>query len=313
MNKLISISFSLLLPLLFTGCIKDNYSKCPSDSESNVILHFQCSESDALITQFTDYISSVDLMIYNQQGELCKQKTVDSKALNEFQGVSLSLSPGAYKVVSWANVDEGIQIEDENSTNNPYITYSSIDSDKRVLSIDSVYYAQEVNARNFSIPNALELVVPRAGPLEQNLFFRPAHRQLSIYIKGYTENSQSVLPNIGIEGLPAALHLFDMNPIIKLGEVEALQKTKEVLISNESYAATQVTSFWFEIDHTIKINIYSPLTGELIYTIPLHEALEIAKARGASYNRKLEIFIGFIQGEIEINVPDWNSGDVNWS
>ena len=300
--------FALLLTL--TGCFSEDYSICPPIEEANVTLHFSLLGKEKR-EGFTDNISAVDVLIYDERGAFQDSINVSQQELREFQGTHLTLPAGEYRLVCWGNSGEHVEMKGVRTEQTPTITHSKVD-ENRVGNANRVFYAgniKEITTRASDIPDALRLVVPEEGNREAEAHFRHAHRRLTVCVQGFTHDLQPAHPEVALHGLPLGLNLLTMEQLPDATEVSNHQMTKEQVILGEKYSCSTFDVFWFDTDNSIEINIYDPISGELVFTVPLNDAI-----KGTLDDDLIEIslVIRFKGGEVEIEIPNWGSSDVGW-
>lgn len=299
-----------VLVLSLTGCFSEDYSICPPDEYANVTLHFSLKNREG-IESFADNISTVDVLIYNGEGTFQDSVHVTLEELQKFQGTHLTLPAGEYRLVCWGNSGDEVEMKGVRREPTPTITYAKIE-DNRVGNTDRVYYAGNINetpTKAIDIPERLKLVVPKEGEVDAEALFRPAHRILTVCVQGYTEDYRPANPAVELKGLPWGLNLLSMDRLTDEPAVDSYQMTTEREIDGERYSCSSFKVFWFEIDNSIEIEICNPATEEVVYTISLNDAVE-----GSIDNEVIEINIvfRFINGEVEIEIPNWGSNDVGW-
>lgn len=106
----------LLLILSLTGCINEDNSHC----RQNVVFRYQYIFNKDNKDLFAEQVKSVDLFIYNSQGDLVK------RVPHHQAGNSITVSDlpnGRYRAVSWANfTDEYYAIEDASTMEGNLLT-----------------------------------------------------------------------------------------------------------------------------------------------------------------------------------------------
>lgn len=96
----------LLVPVLVTGCIKDDFDDC-----DNVTIYFQYladGDEDVLYR----YMDKVDLYVFDESGHILGSGTYNQDQLSNFAAVpSFKLTPGKrYKVVAVGNAYDATQV-----------------------------------------------------------------------------------------------------------------------------------------------------------------------------------------------------------
>lgn len=106
-KKLILLS---LVPVLTTGCIKDDMDDC-----ENVAISFRYEangEQDVL----RQYVDKIDLYVFDTNNRLIDQRAYNQDDLNPSEGApSFRLPQGTYRVVALGNAYDKTQVKDINS------------------------------------------------------------------------------------------------------------------------------------------------------------------------------------------------------
>lgn len=294
-----------------TGCFKEDYSFCPPEEiENNVTLEFRLEDGSV----FKDKVSSVTVGIFDGNGSYLKTERIEQAAINEYAGMTVTLQPGDYRMVFWANINGNTKVEGlstSESRSAPRITYSHIDDASKgnptTGNGDRVYYAPYGASRADAAPQEYyALTVPESDDYSDVIYFTHAHRSLEIYIKGLSQNP-ATLPKIEISGLPAGLKYFGMSSLISdPTKVIASQGTSLVTQDGTVYSAAAFDTFLFNDMEGINI-IIRDIDGNELYSIPLVDAIEQSNADPTKIIIKL-VFT-FINGAVEVTIPGWKSGE----
>ena len=108
LKKLILLS---LVPVLTTGCIKEDMDDC-----ENVAICFRY-KADGDKDVLRQYMDKIDLYVFDANNRLVDQRTYNQDALNPAQEApSFKLPQGTYSVVAVGNAYGKTQVKDINST-----------------------------------------------------------------------------------------------------------------------------------------------------------------------------------------------------
>ncbi len=131
----------LLVPVLVTGCIKEDFDDC-----DNVTIYFQYladGDKDVLY----QYMDKVDLYVFDEQGRILGQGTYNQEQLSSFSAMpSFKLTPGKrYKVVALGNAYEHTEVVNLNATSfdDIYIQHPNWGTGDNVPGHDHNYMGQE--------------------------------------------------------------------------------------------------------------------------------------------------------------------------
>ena len=111
MSKVLyKILIPIFLSLLCQACITEvDVGAC-----NNTVIRFEYL-ADGQDDVFPDYITSVTYCIYDGEGKIVTQATLDKGRLDEFQGLKIRLwNTGAYRLVAWGNFGTDCVLEAHN-------------------------------------------------------------------------------------------------------------------------------------------------------------------------------------------------------
>jgi hypothetical protein len=297
MKKSILLLAMTMLTLLLPGCIDEqNLDKCPMD----VTLTFDYLENG--VDRFGRDINTVDVFIFDANGVFLFTQRVNKSELNAFQGVHLSLLPGDYQVVCWANVtDHSVfsnLVPGVTTIEEAYIQISS------TATGDALYFAPGAGSGQLG-DNTLH-VEPQESTTK-NMDFVRAYRRINVYIKGieYTQNGSVNAPSVD------ANHLWSM---YSFGESPS---NKMNLTQNAVYTSTDdgmmyLASFYSDlgvITTDMEIVVTNAL-GQVVATINLWQYLAEHPGMGSD---DIDILITFtllnngLDLGVSITVPNWGS------
>ena len=195
----------LLVPVLVTGCIKDDFDDC-----DNVTIYFQYladGDEDVLYR----YMDKVDLYVFDESGHILGSGTYNQDQLSNFAAVpSFKLTPGKrYKVVAVGNAYDATQVVNLQATSfdDIYIQSPLWDGDggNVVNTHDDNYLGQE----EFQMPEG-EFVVYR-----DTVTLYSAHIDTDIRITGLPAPSEAAAM-LGVDtkadgDLPIRLYIQNSN------------------------------------------------------------------------------------------------------
>ncbi len=299
--KVLRTTLLLLSIVSLSGCFKQDYSICPP-GERNVRLDFRLIGED----NFTRHINSVDAYIYDAAGTFLRTERIEEAQLDQHQGMFLTLTPGDYRMVFWANMDRNTEVSGHDNGAGEIGLPNNHYNDQGVVTAngDRLWYGPStpptrINTR-VTRGNPQEhyaLSVPRQGEFTDVIHFTPAHRSLEIYVRGLSSQL-----TVDIEGLPAGLEHMGMQAL--MGTIVASHATSPVDRDGTSYAATTFDTFHFEDMSGIEIVIRGP-DGQEIYRIPLLEAIDQSEADPDKI--VIEFMFSFMNGTMEVTIPGWST------
>jgi hypothetical protein len=303
----------LLLPalVLLTGCFKGEDGYCPPDvggrgpgteNDYNVRLAFSLFDGEA----FRNSVTNVDAVLFDGGGNYLRSEQITSEELAEYEGLTLELAPGDYRMVFWANVGGNTKYEvvgDE-----AYITYSNIGAFDMTGNGGKLFYAPYgVPSRVGEQPlNYYAFTVPASGELyNDQVQFINAYRSLDLFIRNPEGNPDDIY-SVEITGLPAQLTFFGMNTTDKTVTSSITTTTvvnEEGEFQSASFAANPFTDM-DGMDITIRNS-----GGEVIYEGPLADVIDESGENPG--NIDIDLLFDFKDVGVVITVPGWESEDID--
>ena len=119
------VLYNILIPvvvlLLCPACITEvDVGAC-----NNTVIRFEYL-ADGQEDVFPEYISSVTYCIYDGEGGIVTQATLDKNMLDEFQGLKLRLhSAGDYSLVAWGNLGTHCELYSEEKLSEGKVAHPS--------------------------------------------------------------------------------------------------------------------------------------------------------------------------------------------
>jgi hypothetical protein len=284
---------ALLFALTLAGCIDETgLDECPGD----VTLLFGYSMDGADL--FDAGINSIDLFIFDADGLFVSLHHLNRADLDNFRGLHLSLPPGDYKVVGWANVADHSRFSE-------FIPgYSSMEACNVIISAtttgDPLYYAPYNPHPNSIHPggqpdSGYGLTVPANASVTKEVEFARAYRRVNVYIEGF-----SGVATIEGRGLWAGYNFLCATQDLRLNLAQTAIQT------NSPNGAMQTGSINFaygEIPDDIMIVIRTPEGREAI-AISLRQYLTDHPEADLD---DIDILFTFMDVGVSVTVPWWES------
>ncbi len=297
-NKVLRTALLLLSAVSLAGCFKQDYSICPP--ERNVRLDFRLVGEE----NFTRHVTSVDAYIYDAEGTYLRTERLEEHHLGEHEGMYLTLDPGDYRMVFWANLNGNTSVTGHEGDSGEVGHADHRHNDDGVLTVngDQLWYGPSTpptRATGGTPQEHYALTIPEEGEYSDVIHFTHAHRSLEIYVKGLSD-----MPTVDIEGLPAGLQHKGMEVLTET--VIASHKTSPVEKDGTGYAATTFDTFYFKDIEGIEIVIRNDAEAEL-YRMSLADA--IAQSEADPDGRVIQLVFTFLNGNVEVTMPGWNSSN----
>lgn len=295
--------YILLLP--FAGCIGEDDGHCPE--RNNVMLEFRLSGGEV----FRDKVSTVAVGIFDGDGVYLHTKHIDQAAIDRYEGLAMSLTPGDYRMVFWTNMNGNTTItglDGRAIAGSPRVTYNRLTGAPPVTGNgDRLYYAPIGTSRSDESPQEYySLTVAEESVSTGVVYFTHAHRSLEIYIKGLSADP-AALPTVEITGLPAGLKYFGMKSLLS-DPLKVIASDLTSLVERDGivYAAAIFDTFRFDDMEGIYIAI-KDAGGSELYRIALAEAVTLSNSDPAKI--AIELQFSFMSGSVEVTVPGWKSDE----
>ncbi len=289
------------------GCVGEDMSGCQT-AKPNVKIDFSLFDGGL----FTDEITSVAAVLFDGGGTYIPPATTLAKAdLERYTGVELTLAPGDYRMVFWANVGDNTEGRVIDGT--PVVTYKDFNgAGQQVLGNgDPAWYAPAVAAaRAGRIARPLpyyEFSVPADGDYTGAVAFAEAHNAMNIIIEGLPQNAAS-MPTVEITNLAPAVTFFGMQPLDDpLPTVTSAVKTDPVQVDGVPYAMAAFDTFPLG-DMAGMYLVVRNAAGSEIFRIALADAIEQSGADPTAHEINLRLVFG--EMNVTVEIWDWSGHDL---
>ncbi len=166
-NLLYYTCLSLASFLLLTSCIKESYEDCEM-----VTLTFSYA-GDVDWDIFPEQITDVSLYVFDANDRLVQTKRIEQRALKAFQGTTLDLDAGTYRVVGVGNCFDKTEVNNTSATDMDQIYFNHPNARKGgvVEGNDSLYLGTKV------------INIPKDEFVEEDVPFRSSHLKVSYKVE----------------------------------------------------------------------------------------------------------------------------------
>lgn len=307
-----AIIMLLLIPALVTSCWKtgEDWSLCGVDD--NFVLKFRVQDGSDLT--FQNNINSVDVFLFGADKNFLDHKLVDKSELDEFKGVTFTVTPGIYHVVCWANVGNNSRYSamDSNSNyENSYIEISSTESG------DPIYYAPYKTPVTRSGISGLTRadddyaiysveVLPNAETVKE-LTFAKVHRTVQVYMLKYEDTNiydgeAPVVEQDYAGGKYNFLLKADLTP-------KTLRQTSVFgPVQNNDMHSAEFYSSLIPITSDMEVNIFHPTSGDNLAKINLEQYVADQNITDDSVIPIMVIFN--MDASVSIKLPPWVDNEI---
>lgn len=308
----------LLVPVLLTGCIKEDYEDC-----DNVIIYFQYladGDTDVLYR----YMDKVDLYVFDENGRILGSGIYNQEQLSSFAAVpSFKLTPGRrYQVVAVGNAYDATEVVNLDATSFDDIFIQSPQWDGSGPGVVTTHDDNYLGQKEFQMP-AGEFTVYR-----DTVTLYSAHIDTDIRVTGLPAPAEAA-SLLGVQtkadgDLPIRLRIENSNAQTSFNN-EINESEKGTIVpdlvydaATGTYRTDDLALFRMDMDGVLNPNRCAHILvledadgNELvrgsIYDYLLRHAEDIDVTRQEAY---LPIEIHFTQTNVEIILPQWYIEDV---
>lgn len=277
--------------LAMFACCRKKPVEQPEPAKDNVRLEFSLADG----TEFVGSVRWVDVGVFDTSGELLRTERLTDAA------DVLTMEPGNYRLVAWANVDGRVRFDMEGAP--ARVTYSDLADFQTSGAGETVFYGPWDMERQ--AVDYYRLEVPDEGEVSGRIVLTPAYCSIEIYIEGLAEDAA---PTVDMSGFAAALTYFGMRPVGE--QVTATRPTRLVEHEGKRYHAAAFASPLFNGDalSDIRLSVDHP-NGT--YTTALEDALESSGSDDYDpSDLKVGLLLNFIGARVEVSIPEWSSSEI---
>ncbi|MDR0973690.1 MAG: FimB/Mfa2 family fimbrial subunit [Prevotellaceae bacterium] len=296
-----------LISLVLAGCYGEDFSGCPpTTDERSVTLRFELGgqyNDDA----FTERVTSVNVGIYNHQGDSIGNRQITADELGRFPGVKLNLPTGNYHFVCWGNVDDeddddGMITYDDRKEN---VTEAENRQSHGLL--NAIYDAGDCDA----LWNGQARDVTINDDYDGSVTFLPKYWEVEAFVKG--SDGPVVVELLGLpEGTDVETALVDGQKI-----TSSYEMTNAIQQAGETYQLADFRTFRFNpYDNEVTIRITTSADGHELYAAKLQDVAP--KELDLNEDIILPLLFTITPTEdgkdvnVEVSVPDWESEDTGY-
>lgn len=299
----------LIIPiavLALSGCINERPGEC--DIPENLVLIF--TYNDAPDLPFTDFITTVDVILFDAQGSYYTQRRIEVNELSTSLTARFTVPSGMYYAVAWGNVLDHSRFSDLIPGATMFEDCFVEINDSATDTGDPVFYAPYIErpgsgtgatTRNGHM-TLYEVDVPPGTSTTKTLDFVRAHRTINVWIRGYNETMEGVEvhPDVTITQRWSRYDFFFTPSIRRDYRQPSHVETVEGVVFDEATFHNGIG----QIDDDIEVILTSPTDDSQITTIGL--AQFVAENNIINTN-EIDILITFLSdNEITVTVPVWS-------
>lgn len=291
---------ALLFAVLFSvGCMNEDMKNCPL--KDNVTIYFSLKDTKTGAEIFTQKVSQTDMFVFDDTGRFIRTIRVTPADLDASNGMVVTLQKGNYKLLCWGNIERKCTLGPVTSSTLLDDAYLSFDSND---SCDPLYYSPLVpHTRTYNPTQQLvELSVPEEGKASTTMEFTHAHKQLEIYVQGFSDNG--LLPVIELTGHKSGYDFY-MNHLSGQ-DISFLQQSEMTTTPEGDMAFSPFyTSRIRKDNNTIVINIKKASDGTTAFTTTLSDVIKGFVNFDLEEEVVIPIVFKFINNSVSVTIPTW--------
>lgn len=297
-----------ILALLTAGCIHDS-SDCPVDD--NFVMKFNL-RSAAGEDIFDANIHKIDVLFFDAECKFVMRKHYTPGMLDAERGVAVTLDPGEYKIVCWANVQDNsgfcgfiegatmfsdcyVEIPETTTTGGDKVYYSPYSTHPESRSGGALTRAgEDYSYYTVTIP-ARETVVKEYG-------FARAHRTVNVFVSGFDDSPEGVRiqPTVDARRMWSRYDFFFNTQHLKR---DFCQQTARVTVESGEMDLAAFHSAYGEIADDMDLIVKRTSDGTDVATVNLKQFVADNPLADKS---EINILVSFLDDHsVTITVPEW--------
>ncbi|WP_301348769.1 FimB/Mfa2 family fimbrial subunit [uncultured Duncaniella sp.] len=277
------VLYKILVPvfvlLLCQACITEvDVGAC-----NNTVIRFEYF-GDGKDDVFADNVSSVTVCVYDSEGKLVTQVTIDKDSLKDFPGLKLRLpETGSYTVVAWGNLDDDCKLESQDKYTDGRVVVDGDNPD----TFDKIF----VGKIEFELDDL-------DGRKEMEIPFKSGHVTVNTYIQSSLDETPKYMVKMG-EFASGISNSGD-----PVGPMRYYQTDFTTTPEGRHEAVTHLPRFSEDTDAVLEV--YDTATGTLVASVKLAEyiAAHGIKLTGVE-DAVIDVLIAISGTNISIKFPGW--------
>lgn len=297
----------LLIPVLFSGCFKQDLSLCGVDE--NLTLVFELTDGNSGI--LADKIDKLDIVLYNRESQFLERITVLKSDFSDQNKVRVTVEPGEYYVVAWGNVGDFSTINPNGSFATGYLETTS------EMSGCPLYYGPRTTAKTKSgvastraDDDIYYVKVPQGSKVEKEIKLVRAHRTVRVWLKGFEKlhTHDGVMPNVQLTNIPYKYDFYlntdAARKNFQRGVEDSAEANSSVTLRRATFSAPIV-----DFEDPMMIYIKCGQTGDnLVDPISLKEFVENNTI--ADINDFDVLITAVADAQVTVTLPNWDEEEV---
>lgn len=243
----------MLLLVLATGCIKEDMEPC----DVNLIFRYL---GDGTKDIFPEKIKKLDLYVYGESEALIETISLDQGDLKRFQGTSLILPAGKYRVVCWGNSESNTLLKRVSALSTAVAASPHYFTKELITTNDSLYFGSRT----------IEIFQDNSSA--DTVYFSSSHIKMRIELDGL----EDVATDDGYS--PVEIEVGNLKPAVDFTHTFSSEKVSYwPIIFRENETSSFKSRFnvlRFNDDNDVYINIIDKASHQTIYTLLLKDFMK---------------------------------------
>lgn len=243
----------MLLVVLATGCIKEDMEPC----DVNLIFRYL---GDGTKDIFPEKIEKLDLYVYGESEALIETISLDQGDLKRFQGTSLILPAGKYRVVCWGNSESNTLLKQVSALSTAVAAAPHYFTKELIATNDSLYFGSRT----------IEIFQDNSSA--DTVYFSSSHIKMRIELDGL----EDVATGDGYS--PVEIEVGNLKPAVDFTNTFSSEKVSYwpiVFRENETSSfKSRFNVLRFNDDNNVYIKIIDKASHQTIYTLQLKDFMK---------------------------------------
>lgn len=287
MNYIKTLISTLLFSTLFMGCIEENMDDCGRTEL------FFCYKGDENVQVFKEKVAQVNLYVFDEKDCFIDSKIISRQELSRYQGTSLNLSPGNYRLVCVGNQFENTELRGLASG-------QEVEPVEVLLAHPACFDGTEIPGNDSLYMGTANLKVSGNKALD-TVHFNSSHVKMYVEVRGIDQQPKMELCNVCAHVNFACTSCEHPCSYYPMGNYDA---DRDVFL-----ARFNVTRF--KKENPIVLELHDPVNGEVFFSLSIEEFLQDNPNIDMSRQEVLvPILIEFKNVGVTVSVPEWAIEDL---
>lgn len=274
----------MLLVVLATGCIKEDMEPC----DVNLIFRYL---GDGTKDIFPEKIEKLDLYVYGESEALIETISLDQGDLKRFQGTSLILPAGKYRVVCWGNSESNTLLKQVSALSTAVAAAPHYFTKELISTNDSLYFGSR------------QIEIFQNNSIADTVYFSSSHIKMRIELEGLEDIATA-------DGYsPIEIEIGNLKPTVDFTNTFSSENVlyRPIVYREDDKSAflSKLNVLRFNDDNTVYINLINKKSNNLIYTLKLKDFMKDNRITVDGIN-EVTIGIRFRFNGTSVTVSPWD-------